>query len=348
MKPRSLLFLRAACAALLILCLGPAAADEPPGPPESKHARREPARRTEVAIRGDRFLINGQPTYEGRTWKGHKIEGLLLQQPDGAGHLRRPEPRDARPLGLSRHGQLGRRAQHPRVPRRHAASGASTACWPSRSTCRAAARRATPRTSPGTTPPSPPTASCGPSTWTGWRRILDRADELGMVVILGLFYFGQDERLKDEAAVKRGRRQRGRLGARARLPQRPDRGQQRVQRPLRPRDPAAGPRPRADRARRRRAGGTAGGCWSAPATAAARSRGRTSSGPPTSCCCTATASSEPDRIAEMVRADAAGARLPADADPVQRGRPLRLRQAGEQLRGGGRASTPPGATSTSA
>jgi hypothetical protein len=35
-------------------------------------------------------------------------------------------------------------------------------------------------------------------------RILDRADELGMVVILGLFYFGQDERLVDEAAVVRG------------------------------------------------------------------------------------------------------------------------------------------------
>ena len=32
--------------------------------------------------------------------------------------------------------------------------------------------------------------------------ILDRADELGMVVILGIFYFGQDERLHDEAAVK--------------------------------------------------------------------------------------------------------------------------------------------------
>ena len=34
-------------------------------------------------------------------------------------------------------------------------------------------------------------------------RILDRADELGMVVILGVFYFGQDERLEDEAAVLR-------------------------------------------------------------------------------------------------------------------------------------------------
>jgi hypothetical protein len=34
-------------------------------------------------------------------------------------------------------------------------------------------------------------------------RILARADELGMVVILGIFYFGQDERVKDEAAVIR-------------------------------------------------------------------------------------------------------------------------------------------------
>ncbi len=34
-------------------------------------------------------------------------------------------------------------------------------------------------------------------------RILDRTDELGMVVILGIFYFGQDERLADEAAVIR-------------------------------------------------------------------------------------------------------------------------------------------------
>jgi hypothetical protein len=32
-------------------------------------------------------------------------------------------------------------------------------------------------------------------------KILDRADKLGMVPILGLFYFGQDERLKDEQAV---------------------------------------------------------------------------------------------------------------------------------------------------
>jgi hypothetical protein len=33
--------------------------------------------------------------------------------------------------------------------------------------------------------------------------ILDRADELGMVVIVGYFYFGQDHRVKDEGAVRR-------------------------------------------------------------------------------------------------------------------------------------------------
>jgi hypothetical protein len=34
-------------------------------------------------------------------------------------------------------------------------------------------------------------------------RIIDRADELGMVVVLGYFYFGQDERVRDEDAVLR-------------------------------------------------------------------------------------------------------------------------------------------------
>jgi hypothetical protein len=34
--------------------------------------------------------------------------------------------------------------------------------------------------------------------------ILDRADELGLVAIVGYFYFGQDQRIRDEAAVRSG------------------------------------------------------------------------------------------------------------------------------------------------
>jgi hypothetical protein len=36
------------------------------------------APRTTVSIQADRFFINGQPTYAGRTYKGMKIEGLLM------------------------------------------------------------------------------------------------------------------------------------------------------------------------------------------------------------------------------------------------------------------------------
>ncbi len=37
-----------------------------------------PAPTTTVSIVGDAFHINGEPTYKGRVWKGHKIEGLLI------------------------------------------------------------------------------------------------------------------------------------------------------------------------------------------------------------------------------------------------------------------------------
>jgi hypothetical protein len=36
------------------------------------------ARKTTVAIKGDAFRINNEPTYKGRTWNGKKIEGLLM------------------------------------------------------------------------------------------------------------------------------------------------------------------------------------------------------------------------------------------------------------------------------
>src|SRR5690242_21839113 len=36
------------------------------------------SRKTMVSIVGDQFFINGKPTYEGRSWRGRKIEGLLL------------------------------------------------------------------------------------------------------------------------------------------------------------------------------------------------------------------------------------------------------------------------------
>jgi hypothetical protein len=41
-------------------------------------AQPQTNRHTQVSIRGEDFYINGQLTYAGRTWNGHRIEGLLL------------------------------------------------------------------------------------------------------------------------------------------------------------------------------------------------------------------------------------------------------------------------------
>src|SRR5881397_3335109 len=50
------------------------------GAPSGTALREDPAspRRTTVSIAGNEFHINGKPTYAGRTWRGHNIQGLLL------------------------------------------------------------------------------------------------------------------------------------------------------------------------------------------------------------------------------------------------------------------------------
>jgi len=156
-------------------------------------------RRTIVGIHGDAFLINGEPTYAGRYHRGHKIEGLLLNarmvqgvfddlNPATRGRWAYPDgPWDA-----------GRNTDE------------MIAAMPS---WHAAGLRAFTLNLQGGSPE-------GYSREQPWHnsafgadgrlradyalrlaRVLDAADDLGMAVILGLFYFGQDGRLRDERAV---------------------------------------------------------------------------------------------------------------------------------------------------
>ena len=48
--------------------------------PAGEAVRAEPpaSRKTAVSIVGDEFHINSRPTYAGRLWGGHRIQGLLL------------------------------------------------------------------------------------------------------------------------------------------------------------------------------------------------------------------------------------------------------------------------------
>ncbi|OHE76213.1 MAG: hypothetical protein A2107_14655 [Verrucomicrobia bacterium GWF2_62_7] len=159
-------------------------------------------RNTQVSIRGDAFCINGRPTYEGRTWQGRKIEGLLFNSrmvqgisddlnPETRSQWAYPDTgrwdaeRNTREFITAmpewhRHGllafTLNLQGGNPRGYGRNQA-------WHNSAVAEDGSLR--------------------PDYLARLERILDRADELGMVVILGIFYFGQDQRLKDEAAVVR-------------------------------------------------------------------------------------------------------------------------------------------------
>ena len=161
--------------------------------PEAEH------KRTTVDIDGERFLIDGRPTYEGRTFEGVSIEGLLLNArmvqaifddvnpatrhhfayPDGPFDALRntrecvtamPAWRAAGLLGITVNLQGGSPFGYgDRVPWHNSAFRAD--------------------------------GGLREDYLERLALVLDAADRLGMVVILGLFYFYQDQRLADEAAV---------------------------------------------------------------------------------------------------------------------------------------------------
>ena len=162
-------------------------------------------RRTRVAIDGDRFLINGRPTYEGRTWNGHRIEGLLMNARLVQGIFD-----DLNPATRSRwaYPDTGRwdaerntREFLAAMPawRRQGLLGFTV-------NLQGGSPQGYSRDQPWHNSAFEADGSLRPAYMDRLRRILDRADALGMVPIVGYFYFGQDERLQDETAVVRATR----------------------------------------------------------------------------------------------------------------------------------------------
>lgn len=157
---------------------------------------------TRIEIRGEDFLIDGRPTYAGRTWRGQRIEGLLYNSrmvqavfddlnPETRGRWAYPDTGVWDP-------ERNVREFLAMVPeyRRHGLLGA-TICLQGGSP--EGYSRTQPWDNSAFTPDGEPRAEY----LDRLRRVLDRLDEQGMVAIVSIFYFGQDERLRDEAAVCR-------------------------------------------------------------------------------------------------------------------------------------------------
>jgi hypothetical protein len=157
---------------------------------------------TSVSIAGENFQINGRPTYEGRIWNGHNIQGLLLNA------------RLVQGIFDDLNTESASRWAYPDTGRWNAERNmrefiAAMPEW------RKHGLLAFNLNLQGGSPVGYRTVlewnntafvangSLRPDYFARLERILKRADELGMVVILGYFYFGQDQRLTDEAAVIR-------------------------------------------------------------------------------------------------------------------------------------------------
>jgi hypothetical protein len=173
-------------------------------PPSTRPAASDttPSRQTVVSIVGDRFFINGRPTYEGRVWNGQRIEGLLFnsRMVQGIFDDLNPETRARWAYPDTRVWDPDRNTREfvAAMPewRRHGLLSFTI-------NLQGGSPQGYSQGQPWHNSAIDEDGGLRPAYLGRLERILDRADELGMVPILGIFYFGQDERLRDEAAVVR-------------------------------------------------------------------------------------------------------------------------------------------------
>lgn len=157
---------------------------------------------TNVSIVEDAFYINGEITYAGRNYEGHKIEGLLLNSRMVQGIF---DDRNPGTIHLWKYPDTDKWD-----PERNTREFlAAMPAWRAHGllaftiNLQGGSPEGYSKSQPWHNSGIEADGSLNPDYLSRLKRIIDFADELGMVVILGYFYFGQDHRLKDEDAVKR-------------------------------------------------------------------------------------------------------------------------------------------------
>jgi hypothetical protein len=157
-------------------------------------------RHTVVGISGDQFLINGKLTYEGRYWNGHRIEGLLLNSRMVQGIFDDSNPETVVNWKYPDTGRWD--------PDRNTAEFVENMqkwhdCGLLSFTInmQGGSPQGYSNLQPWNNSGFKNDGSLKADYLKRLEKILDKADKLGMIPILGMFYFGQDERLDDEKAV---------------------------------------------------------------------------------------------------------------------------------------------------
>jgi hypothetical protein len=161
----------------------------------------ESARMTSVEIKGDKFFINGKPTLEGRVWNNINMEGLLPNSRMVQGIFD-----DLNPETVSKWAYPDTKTWDP--DRNTSEFVEAMQDWYDHGLLaftidlQGGSPEGYSKYQPWENNPYEPDGSLRPAYMNRLEKILDKADEIGMVAIVGLFYFGQDERLEDDEAAK--------------------------------------------------------------------------------------------------------------------------------------------------
>jgi hypothetical protein len=155
---------------------------------------------TRVSIRGEKFFINGKPTFEGRTWNGISVEGLL------------PNSRMVQGVFDDLNPETVSKWKYPdtgiwSAERNTNEFIAAMPAWRNHGllaftiSFQGGSPEGYSASQPWENNAFEADGKIRPAFSARMEKIIRKADELGMVVILGIFYFGQDQRLTDEKAV---------------------------------------------------------------------------------------------------------------------------------------------------
>src|SRR5215470_2426730 len=159
------------------------------------------ARQTAVGIDGGEFRVNGRPTYAGRSYDGMRIEGLLFnsRMVQGIFDDRNPESRG--------------RWNYPDGPwdpeRNTREFIAAMPLWKAKGllaftiNLQGGSPEGYSRSQPWVSSAFETNGALRADYTARLERILNRADELGMVAIVGFFYQGQERQMDSADAVVR-------------------------------------------------------------------------------------------------------------------------------------------------
>jgi len=156
---------------------------------------------TRVTIKGEKFYLNGRPTFEGKIWNGISVEGLLPNSrmvqgvfddlnPETVSKWKYPDTGkwDAERNTNEFIFAMGDWRKHGLLAFTINFQGGSPDGYSA--------------SQPWENNAYEPDGEIRSAYFERMERIVESADQLGMVVILGLFYFGQDQRLENENAIR--------------------------------------------------------------------------------------------------------------------------------------------------